>query len=497
MTWFPRNRRNRRAKGKNPKLAVQRHSSTPTVVELLENRTLLAFTGVVNVARTLAVWTGDATGNNLQIDSAVTIDPITLLPIVALRHNNQANFNSVFDFDSSVAGDQILPAGVGQEFSVSVTGGGNDTIQFGTGAVGVDQLLGTKLTVTALGNDALDQIITQFSNNPVNLTYNGNTLVGTGGTNVDFTTANFAGGFRIQTGTAADVVAVLATEAGDPLTIADAGGGDTTNIGNSGSVQGILGNVTTDAELINVDDSQDATARTTTVTGTTVTGLAPATITYSNATTGITVQTGTGATNVVNIQSTTAGQPFSLIGHGATNVNIGNAGSVQSILGTVNLSNPPSFSAVVIDDSADATARTINVFNNSVTGIAPAAINYTPATPARSPSRRARIATSSTSSVSPAFRHTRSTGTTETTATRSRSAVSVRTLAAPTTTAAATTTSRLTSRQAARSTPSTFNIDGGGVLPGGRNQVFINTNTVGDGPRFVGLAYTAAAAAWT
>jgi hypothetical protein len=61
---------------------------------------------------------------------------------------------------------------------------------------------------------------------------------------------------------------------------------------------------------------------------------------------------------------------------GADVVNIGNAGSVQGIASAVTVANTGSFTALTIDDSADATGRAVTVTNASVTGLAPAAINY-------------------------------------------------------------------------------------------------------------------------
>ncbi len=69
---------------------------------------------------------------------------------------------------------------------------------------------------------------------------------------------------------------------------------------------------------------------------------------------------------------------------GHDTVNVGNAGSVQGILGALNIQNPPNFTTLNINDSADATARfaTLSTFASaganwgSITGLAPAAINF-------------------------------------------------------------------------------------------------------------------------
>jgi hypothetical protein len=72
-------------------------------------------------------------------------------------------------------------------------------------------------------------------------------------------------------------------------------------------------------------------------------------------------------------------------------VNVGNAGSVQGIAGTLNLENPPSFTTVNLNDSADTTTRDVwlstlgvnpadsehdNDTWGQIGGLAPASINY-------------------------------------------------------------------------------------------------------------------------
>src|SRR5581483_951882 len=70
---------------------------------------------------------------------------------------------------------------------------------------------------------------------------------------------------------------------------------------------------------------------------------------------------------------------------------VGAAGSVQGVQGTLNVENPASLNALVVDDSADSAARTVTLStfapnpsdsegNNdpwgAISGLAPAAINY-------------------------------------------------------------------------------------------------------------------------
>ena len=193
---------------------------------------------------------------------------------------------------------------------------------------------------------------------------------------------------------------MLAT--GVPTSLSTGFGHDTVNVGNAGSVQGILGALTIQNPesftTLNVNDSADTAARTVTL-GTfvsggaswgSITGLAPAAINYKYAdTSSINITTGTG-NDTVNVLATgnnvlPGGLATSLSsGGGHDTINVGNAGSVQGILGTLSIQNPPNVDTVNVNDSADATARTVDFSTfaldgflwDSITGLAPGAINY-------------------------------------------------------------------------------------------------------------------------
>jgi hypothetical protein len=96
--------------------------------------------------------------------------------------------------------------------------------------------------------------------------------------------------------------------------------------------------------------------------------------------TSITIDTGDLA-DFVKIQSTADPTNVTTTGTGADNdaVTIGNAGSVQGITGPVNVTNANALSSLVVDDSADATARTVTMSDTTIHGLAPADITYDPA----------------------------------------------------------------------------------------------------------------------
>lgn len=85
--------------------------------------------------------------------------------------------------------------------------------------------------------------------------------------------------------------------------------------------------------------------------------------------------------DVVNVLATATGVDTTVSstnGAGTTDViTIGSGGSVQSILGTLNIQNTFGFSNVTLDNSADTIARTVTVSSSQITGLAPGAINFT------------------------------------------------------------------------------------------------------------------------
>jgi hypothetical protein len=78
----------------------------------------------------------------------------------------------------------------------------------------------------------------------------------------------------------------------------------------------------------------------------------------------------------INIYLTGADAPVTVSSTGRNTVNIGYQSSVQGILGTVTINNPPTYTTINVEDSSDTSARTVTVTNASITGLAPAAINF-------------------------------------------------------------------------------------------------------------------------
>lgn len=357
-----------------------------------------------------AVWNGVSAATNLgTLTATANTDNITITTDGAghLQHNIVGNgFNSAIDFDNTVAGDQTLTVAAGTTLNIVSAGG---TIQLGTAAsttttasallarINVsNQNLGGSLTVNDGGNIAANTITVNGA---------GGAITGTGINVQNLLSGSFSGGVFVTTGQAADTVNVLSTASGssgpEPVTLNSTGNNDIVNIGNAGSVQTILAPVNVNNSpsftILTIDDSADATGRTAILNPASITGLAPAainwtitdiatltinggsggnTFTVTGTAPGFadTLNTGTGS-DTVTVQGTS--NTLNVNGqNGADTVTIGNAGSVQGINGVVNITNAFAFTSIIVDDSADGTARTATINNTGITGLAPAAINY-------------------------------------------------------------------------------------------------------------------------
>ena len=240
-----------------------------------------------------------------------------------------------------------------------------------------------------------------------------NISVGNGNNTYTITGSQAYQGTILDTGAGTDTVNVQAVDL--PLTINGQGGGgnDVLNLGNGNSLAGIVGtvNIANGPSYfhVNVNDGADnANHPSVTLSPGGLTGLAPAainfsttpicvstlnisvgngnntyTITGSQASQGTILNTGNG-TDTVNVQGNAYALTVNAGGSGVDVVNVGNAGSVQQILGPLTITNPPSFTTINVDDSADGSARTVTLdtvgigfsYYGRIAGLAPAPILY-------------------------------------------------------------------------------------------------------------------------
>jgi hypothetical protein len=251
-----------------------------------------------------------------------------------------------------------------------------------------------------------------------------------------FPDSQITNGILIQVGSGVgieDKVNILATI--KPVTVDGQFDVDEVDMGKNGSMQSIqapvtlidigTGSFTTSNSSydLTLDDSADMVARNVTLSTAnglrTVTNLAPTTISFDDiglltltinggsggntfnvlhtpfdGTSGSTkLNTGTGndTVNVLGIDGDPNGGVFTFGGDlsiqgqgGVDTVHVGNAGSVQGIQGLVNISNHGGFTALFLDDSADAVARSITmdfidrsgIHTGRIRGLAPEEIQF-------------------------------------------------------------------------------------------------------------------------
>jgi acrosin len=214
----------------------------------------------------------------------------------------------------------------------------------------------------------------------------GNPVPGSG-PNPTYTTCELAGSvtsISVDGGDGNDTINILRSASGVPITITSSAGHDTVNIGHDGTVQDILSPVSISNPpsftTINIDDSSDGGGHTVTITNSSVTGLAPASISYNeNDIDGLNID-GSQGSSTYNVLST----PFNglafpetrLTCHGPATVNVGNGGSVQGVVGDLFVTDPPNFATLNIDDSADSGGRTVTITDSEIAGLAPGTIHY-------------------------------------------------------------------------------------------------------------------------
>jgi hypothetical protein len=209
----------------------------------------------------------------------------------------------------------------------------------------------------------------------------------------------------LNTGTGNDTVNVYGTGS-NTLSIDGQDGQDAVNLGGLTSVgmQDLNGtiNISNDSSTsaLTLDDSQDATGRSATLndngTSGTVTGLAPATINYTDAQINAlnilggsgtntfnvngdpanspvpgfvtTLNSGSGASNVVNVAATSAGDELDLTGTGSNQtVTVAPNGSVTQILGTVNADEAPASTALTVNMANDALDHALELSSDGTT----------------------------------------------------------------------------------------------------------------------------------
>lgn len=325
-----------------------------------------------------------------------------------------------WDVESTVA--RVLPppgytGGFPVDEATIINSNGPDTIQVGD-ANGLEDLKGLRLGVnssvpqsdTVNLNDQPDttpRVVTMDVDNQSNYEING--LASS-----DFTFGQYAvGALNINSGTGGDTFKVQSTPASyiasffpQPITYPttttiNSSGSDDIEVGDANGVQDILGPLVVngifgtlvngnspDADTLSLNDQADTAPRTVAITNGSITGLAPATISYGQYSLGsLNINGGTGG-DVFEAQSTAAPDNMQFFGgpvyytvttitsDGSDTVLVGDSNGVQDIQGQLVLKGSADPVPVTLDDANDPTGQTVTVTGSSVTGLAPAEIDY-------------------------------------------------------------------------------------------------------------------------
>ncbi len=328
------------------------------------------------------------TSSPLTVNTQTGTDKVNVQAIGAPASINAGGGNDTINVSSNAPTNTGELAGIAAVLTVSGGSGASTTNVSDTGdrTPSTSTLTGAALTSTAFGAGG-------------SLSYSSlaklNVLMGSGGNT--FTVANTAAGTTtlVNSGTGADTVNVQATTG--PVTV-NTGGGANLNVVNVGSKEPITGGIVdyiqgaltvagNGADTMNVDDTGSTTAKTATLTATTLTGMnmGPSGITYSGLAT-LDISLGSGGTtgNTLNIAvaagtSLPANTIFNAGSGGHDMINTSWAGDYNGGLhlsgfatptitvggnfnGSLFLSNPGSIKSITIGGSVTASG-VLDVFN--------------------------------------------------------------------------------------------------------------------------------------
>jgi hypothetical protein len=247
---------------------------------------------------------GGSVGNTFVVSHTSTSanpggTPVTL--------NSGLGTDSAF-VQNVAAGSSVAVHGQGGSDGVSVSNAGS--VQGILGAVSVDQAAGstnlviddssdTTARAISLADDGTTNTIAGIA--PASITAKVSHLSnftldgGSGGNTVALTGMGAGGPVTLNTGTGADTTDVGPTASLGALNINGEAGNDAVDLGSAGSVQALTGPVAVTngaASTLTIDDASDTVARAVTVGPTSVTGLAPAPISYPTSVSTLTIDGG-------------------------------------------------------------------------------------------------------------------------------------------------------------------------------------------------------------
>ena len=274
--------------------------------------------------------------------------------------------------------------------AITISGSGGDTLNLNDIGDPNPQTLGlTSSSITGLGTAGIQNSGVAS----INMT------LGSGGDNVTLAAAPNPVAVNVNAGVGNDTINVRSTLG--PTTINTGGGANGVNVGslapatggNLNAIQGALTLTGSGQDTVNFDDSGSAAGKTAILSGSNLTALSPAAISYSGAA-AVNVSLGSGNDTFTITGTSAATSLNSGAGNDTINVNaISNPTTVNTATGTstVNVGNPGSVSGIRavltitgagndvlnVNDTADAAANTVAISSNLIALSDSSSISYT------------------------------------------------------------------------------------------------------------------------
>jgi hypothetical protein len=341
-----------------------------------------------SAAETINVVSGPV-ANGFQTTEVNSDSSGTFVPVDFANKSNVTVFGGG---GNDIINVQATPAGVPftiDGFTGNVTVNINSSAPSMTGTL--SNIAGPVNVVNSSGGHTTLNVSDFGSNTGVTATVTNSSITGLAPVAITYNAGQVSSVSLIGSG-GNDTFNVQSTGVNTALSVDGGSGNDTVNVnGNAPSLSGTLVNIvgpisvsnTSGHTILNVGDEGDSAGLTATITNNAITGLAPAAITYSAGPVSAVNITGGTGNDVFNVQSTASTTPLTIDGsNGSDTVNVGSTapalgGTVANIAGSISVGNTSGQTALVVDDSGDATGQTVSVTSSAVTGLAPAAINYT------------------------------------------------------------------------------------------------------------------------
>lgn len=391
--------------------------STLTILTTRASATTNITTGSAN-----DIVTVQSTGGTTNLNTAGGDDSITVLATAAPTTITTGTGNNTLLVASST---NTLD---GIQGSLSLVGSSTDTLTINdsgslfarTGNLSATALTGFGMGTSGVSYSGIATLTLDLGTGGASLTVSDtpsitNTTIN-GGSSDTFSVLNNHGHVTLNTSAgSSSTITVAATSAVLDI-VAGAGSHDTVTVGTNHSTSAIAGAVnvasTSASTNLTVDDSTTITARTDTLTSSTISGLSPALISYTGAAsltillgsgantftvadtsapttlTGgagdesftiqdnhdlVTLNTGAG-TNTVAVQATDAPLNITSPATAINTITLTNAGLTSGITAAVTLTGNGS-DTLILDDSADTTSQIVTLTPTSISGIA--TVNYT------------------------------------------------------------------------------------------------------------------------